>query len=217
MSKYLFGLLALVLVSILAISALSSAQAHRSGCHRWHSCPSDSGSYECGDLGYSTYCDNEPVSSSTQQSSSSGRSSSYNSMGFVSKPVAPKAKPKPKQARPTPPRYVVRGVAYFRVGSVNGSLGSLSVIKKGYYLVSVNNRYMQVRRGYKTIYYWLKKGGTQYKKIMKSPAIVLEGQLYMPVYAMGFLGCGVDTGVISSKTITLSCGDNSKVVSIRIW
>lgn len=26
--------------------------AHRSGCHRWHSCPSDTGSYVCGDLGY---------------------------------------------------------------------------------------------------------------------------------------------------------------------
>ena len=32
------------------------AEAHRSGCHRWHSCPSDSGSYVCGDLGYTTYC-----------------------------------------------------------------------------------------------------------------------------------------------------------------
>lgn len=28
------------------------AEAHRSGCHRWHSCPSDSGSYTCGDAGY---------------------------------------------------------------------------------------------------------------------------------------------------------------------
>jgi hypothetical protein len=32
------------------------AQAHRSGCHRWHSCPSDSGSYACGDLGYRNFC-----------------------------------------------------------------------------------------------------------------------------------------------------------------
>jgi len=29
------------------------ASAHQSGCHRWHSCPSDSGSYVCGDEGYS--------------------------------------------------------------------------------------------------------------------------------------------------------------------
>lgn len=32
------------------------ADAHRSGCHRWHSCPSDSGSYVCGDLGYTSGC-----------------------------------------------------------------------------------------------------------------------------------------------------------------
>lgn len=38
------------------------ASAHRSGCHRWHSCPSDSGSYTCGDLGYSTYCGNDSSS-----------------------------------------------------------------------------------------------------------------------------------------------------------
>jgi hypothetical protein len=30
----------------------SVSEAHRSGCHRWHSCPSDSGSYTCGDAGY---------------------------------------------------------------------------------------------------------------------------------------------------------------------
>jgi hypothetical protein len=32
------------------------AQAHRDGCHRWHSCPSDTGSYVCGDLGYFSEC-----------------------------------------------------------------------------------------------------------------------------------------------------------------
>src|SRR3954463_11677667 len=32
------------------------ASAHRDGCHRWHSCPSDSGSYVCGDLGYTSGC-----------------------------------------------------------------------------------------------------------------------------------------------------------------
>jgi len=30
--------------------------AHKDGCHRWHSCPSDSGSYVCGDMGIDTYC-----------------------------------------------------------------------------------------------------------------------------------------------------------------
>jgi hypothetical protein len=32
------------------------ASAHRSGCHRWHSCPSDSGSYSCGDTGHTSGC-----------------------------------------------------------------------------------------------------------------------------------------------------------------
>jgi hypothetical protein len=33
-----------------------TVSAHQSGCHRWHSCPSDSGSYVCGDLGYTSGC-----------------------------------------------------------------------------------------------------------------------------------------------------------------
>ena len=33
-----------------------AALAHLSGCHRWHSCPSDTGSYVCGDLGYCSQC-----------------------------------------------------------------------------------------------------------------------------------------------------------------
>src|SRR4051812_15677031 len=48
----------LVLFIALAISvgvlgtAATPAEAHRDGCHRWHTCPSDTGSYVCGDLGY---------------------------------------------------------------------------------------------------------------------------------------------------------------------
>lgn len=45
---------------ILIIFSLTSfplfVSAHQSGCHRWHSCPSDSGSYICGDLGYTSGC-----------------------------------------------------------------------------------------------------------------------------------------------------------------
>src|SRR3989344_7576618 len=44
-------LLTLIIGSIFA-SSVSIASAHRSGCHRWHSCPSDSGSYTCGDAGH---------------------------------------------------------------------------------------------------------------------------------------------------------------------
>ncbi len=40
----------------LTIPGAPSASAHRDGCHAAHSCPSDSGSYVCGDKGISTYC-----------------------------------------------------------------------------------------------------------------------------------------------------------------
>jgi len=49
MKKLLIFLIVIFSVSLVSIP---SASAHRSGCHRWHSCPSDSGSYTCGDAGY---------------------------------------------------------------------------------------------------------------------------------------------------------------------
>jgi hypothetical protein len=58
--RFRAGAVRLLLVSSLALGALvgmaASAQAHRDGCHRWHSCPSDTGSYVCGDLGYYSEC-----------------------------------------------------------------------------------------------------------------------------------------------------------------
>jgi Excalibur calcium-binding domain len=39
-----------------SLTAPQTARAHRDGCHRWHSCPSDTGSYVCGDLGYTSEC-----------------------------------------------------------------------------------------------------------------------------------------------------------------
>lgn len=51
-------------LSILIVSGLvlpTTASAHRSGCHRWHSCPSDTGSYVCGDLGYTSGCPKKAV------------------------------------------------------------------------------------------------------------------------------------------------------------
>lgn len=44
------------LYSCTGIITVSLADAHRSVCHRWHSCPSDSGSYICGDRGYCSQC-----------------------------------------------------------------------------------------------------------------------------------------------------------------
>lgn len=45
-----------LLCGLVPIIAVNNAAAHQSGCHRWHSCPSDTGSYICGDLGYTNFC-----------------------------------------------------------------------------------------------------------------------------------------------------------------
>jgi hypothetical protein len=44
-----------------ALLVAGAATAHQSGCHRWHSCPSDSGSYVCGDLGYACQYPSDPT------------------------------------------------------------------------------------------------------------------------------------------------------------
>jgi hypothetical protein len=53
-------LLALLLMSLVFVSivpVIETGYAHRDGCHRWHSCPSDSGGgYVCGDLGKNDGC-----------------------------------------------------------------------------------------------------------------------------------------------------------------
>lgn len=64
-------LLAMLAVAFLALPS-PDAEAHRDGCHRWHSCPSDTGSYVCGDLGYYSECPGgKPDSNSTSSSNDS--------------------------------------------------------------------------------------------------------------------------------------------------
>ncbi len=46
-----------LLLALLVLLLLPNyAHAHRSGCHRWHSCPSDRGTYICGDTGHCSAC-----------------------------------------------------------------------------------------------------------------------------------------------------------------
>ncbi len=52
MKKYLISFIVIILMFSIALPV----SAHRSGCHRWHSCPSDTDSYVCGDLGYTSGC-----------------------------------------------------------------------------------------------------------------------------------------------------------------
>lgn len=50
------GLIFLFFLLLASLGVGGFASAHQNGCHRWHSCPSDTGSYVCGDLGYTTFC-----------------------------------------------------------------------------------------------------------------------------------------------------------------
>lgn len=57
------------------------AQAHQDGCHRWHSCPSDTGSYVCGDLGYRSGCPT-PARPSVSNSSAESAYNQYMQIGY---------------------------------------------------------------------------------------------------------------------------------------
>jgi hypothetical protein len=49
-------LVILTLAASLLIGGTAVANAHRSGCHRWHACPSNRDTDICGDLGYCAQC-----------------------------------------------------------------------------------------------------------------------------------------------------------------
>jgi endonuclease YncB( thermonuclease family) len=68
-----FGFAAYGILILAVLIPTTVADAHRSGCHRWHSCESDRGTYTCGDLGYCSgcldnpYCENGQVRRATQK------------------------------------------------------------------------------------------------------------------------------------------------------
>lgn len=45
-----------LLLGVLTGGWVTGLDAHRFGCYGWHSCPSDHGTYTCGDLGYCAQC-----------------------------------------------------------------------------------------------------------------------------------------------------------------
>jgi hypothetical protein len=52
--RYVVG--AAIVVALAGGAVAAEVWAHPDGCHRWHSCESDDGSYVCGDLGHCTEC-----------------------------------------------------------------------------------------------------------------------------------------------------------------
>ena len=89
---------AVLLAAVGAVATWSApAAAHQDGCHRWHSCPSDTGSYVCGDLGYYSECPGGAPDAP---------------------PAAPAAPPVPVRTDYTPPGEPVLGPTTTRAGWV---------------------------------------------------------------------------------------------------
>ena len=86
------GLPSALLVAVAMLAAtVSYVHAHRSGCHRWHSCPSDTGSYVCGDLGYCSGCpDNDYCLAGKPQRTSRDGGSPRNTLESDKSGVPPK-------------------------------------------------------------------------------------------------------------------------------
>lgn len=88
---------AAALVSAVAIASIAAtpaaASAHQSGCHRWHSCPSDSGSYICGDLGYACRYPTYPVPGSGARTSGPSSTPSASTTDFRTRVYLRKLKP----------------------------------------------------------------------------------------------------------------------------
>ncbi|WP_327267677.1 hypothetical protein OG233_03510 [Streptomyces sp. NBC_01218] len=108
--RAVMALLALLVAATALGVGASPAMAHRDGCHRWHSCPSDSGSYVCGDLGNFSQCGYSSLPGSESGSGSQSGSGAGSGSGADPEPVVDVEAP----GRPT-----TRGagaVAGWRVG-----------------------------------------------------------------------------------------------------
>ena len=85
----------LLIIAAVVVSPPAPLGAHRSGCHRWHSCPSDHNTYICGDTGHCSSCpdnqycrDGKPIAAPATA---------------PSEPAAPATAPAAAPTAPTPP------------------------------------------------------------------------------------------------------------------
>ena len=158
-----------VLIAIPAVALLglaSQALAHRSGCHRWHSCPSDTGSYVCGDLGYTTFC-GDTTTTPAQTTSAPLRSST-----------------------PSKPKYATKGSAYVTARSLGPVGGQAATLPGGWYRLTINGKQLRVRANSKSA--WL--GRARYA--LKAAPYVKDGQLFMPANVLTAVGCRLDTATL---------------------
>src|SRR5438128_2014763 len=92
---------------IIALVLPPASRAHRSGCHRWHSCPSDHGTYVCGDLGHCSGCPDNQYCLTCQPrraESEQRRPSGTQQRGSAERPGVP-----PKDAWTCPTNAPIKG------------------------------------------------------------------------------------------------------------
>jgi endonuclease YncB( thermonuclease family) len=81
----------MALLTLLIGGWVTGIDAHRSGCHRWHSCPADHGTYTCGDLGSCAQCPDNQFCQSGQPRASAKPPT-------ASQPPSPSPNPTPAPA-----------------------------------------------------------------------------------------------------------------------
>ena len=108
---WLIVVIIVLTASLVLVGINQQSFAHRDGCHRWHSCPSDSGSYECGDTGHCSECPDNNYCKAGNPRSSSGSSSSGSSS-----PTYPSSTTKPKVSSKLPE---CKGTKLCILGTVN--------------------------------------------------------------------------------------------------
>ncbi len=115
-SRSIHWSMSLTLLLSFFLLPLPSASAHRDGCHAAHSCPSDSGSYVCGDTGNFSQC-------------------GYSSLPSTSSPRSLAGTYEPVQDDDPPAKPRVSGAASGKGGRVsfvlNAEKGSRVVVKSG--------------------------------------------------------------------------------------
>jgi hypothetical protein len=166
----------------IAIFAVSAVNAHRSGCHRWRTCPSDTGSY-----------------------------------GTTSSPAPTVVMPKTRAAKaPSRPRFAMRRVAYMRAADLlPKSLGSIQRLGSGQYQLSIRKARVWFRIGSKAVRIITKSGAKPVKKTLKATPYTNDNSVYVPAEVMRLVGCNIDTSQLSIGLVTISCGQQVEVISIK--
>lgn len=185
-----FGVLMAGLVMCGVIVLWSRGEAHRDGCHRWHSCPSDTGSYVCGDLGYTSEC---PVSETSITPTQS-------------KPI--------KLQAPKRPNKVTRGIAYIHAYDLRAMGMEIVKEKSNWFQLGIKKLDMRIKLGSKTALI----GSRRQSVTLKARPVLWEDTLYIPASALRTMGCTVDTRYLPSG-VTLECAGvrSLNLVYVKTW